>query len=70
MKAFKKQVTDFTETDLSKMNPADRTAKIAELKKMLAEAGPPMSAFWKPLSPADQAAVFDYVTRTYMKAGQ
>jgi mono/diheme cytochrome c family protein len=66
-KVFKKKVGDFTATDLSKMTPAEREAKIAALKKKLAEAQAPMSAFWKPLSPADQATVFEYVTKTYMK---
>ena len=66
-KAFKKKVGDFTATDLSKLAAPERAAKIAALKKKLAEAQAPMSAFWKPLSPADQATVFEYVTKTYMK---
>ena len=67
-KAFKKKVGDVTATDLSKLATPERTAKIAELKKLLAEAKPPMSAFWKTLTSADQATVFDYVLKTFMKS--
>ena len=66
-KVFKKKIGDFTATDLSKLAVPERNAKIAELTKKLAEAQAPMSAFWTPLSPADQATVFEYVTKTYMK---
>ena len=67
-KVFKKKVGDFTAIDLSKLAVPERAAKIEALKKVLAEAKAPMSAFWKPLSPADQATVFEYVTKTYMKS--
>ena len=66
-KVFKKKVGDFTATDLSKLAAPERAAKIAELKKKLAESQQPMSAFWKTLTPADQATAFEYVTKTYMK---
>ena len=67
-KAFKKKVGDFTAIDLSKLAVPERAAKVEALKKVLAEAKAPMSAFWKVLTPADQATVFEYVTKTYMKA--
>jgi mono/diheme cytochrome c family protein len=67
-KMLKTKVNDFTAIDLSKLSQADREAKEAEYRKVVAEGKKPMAPFAKKLSKEEQDAVLQYVETTFMKA--
>jgi mono/diheme cytochrome c family protein len=68
-KMLKTKINDFTAIDLSKLTKAEREAKEAEYRKIVAEGKTPMTPFAKKLSTEEQNAVLQYVEATFMKAG-
>lgn len=69
-KLFKKQIPDFTATDLSKLAGPDRQKRELELRKKIVEAQPPMSSFTKTLTPEQQDVVFEYVKQAFMNGAR
>lgn len=67
-KVLKKKVSDLTEINLSKLSKAERDQLEQKFRKSIAEGNPPMPAFGKKLSKADQENVIEYVEKTFMKA--
>ncbi|MBI4560668.1 MAG: cytochrome c [Candidatus Rokubacteria bacterium] len=67
-KVLKKKVSDLTEINLSKLSKAERDQLEQKFRKSIAEGNPPMPAFGKKLSKADQENVIEYVEKTFMRA--
>jgi len=65
-KVLKKKVADLTEINLAKASKAEREQLEQKFKKAIAEGQPPMPAFGKKLSKADQENVLEYVEKTFM----
>lgn len=68
-KLFKKEIPDFTATDLSKLSAADRQKREQELRTKIEQPQPPMSSFVKTLTADEKAAVLEYVKQSFMNGG-
>jgi mono/diheme cytochrome c family protein len=66
-KALKKKVEDLGVVDLSKLSPAERTAREQAFRKLLTEGKPPMPSYAKTLSKEQLESVLLYVETAFMK---
>jgi mono/diheme cytochrome c family protein len=69
-KMLKTTVTDFRAIDLAKLSKADRAAKEAEFRTIIADGKRPMTGFGKKLSKEEQEAVLEYIETAFMKGAE